>query len=80
MPTWAVVILIAAALAAVYMYMKHKKHTGAPVMGKKPGSKKSRWRRAIGSASKMAGAAGVAIPGAAQLQAASNIASAGGLI
>lgn len=75
--TWIVVIVAVVAALAYYFLIHKKKHAGVPVMAKKAAgpSKKSRWRRALGSATKMASVAG--IPGAAQFGA---IAGAGGLV
>ena len=74
--TW-IVVIVAVLAALAYYFLVHKKKHGIPVMAKKAAgpSKKSRWRRALGSATKMASVAG--IPGAAQFGA---IAGAGGIV
>jgi hypothetical protein len=73
------IVIVVIALAAAYYFLVHKKKYGIhPVMASKAAagpSKKSRWRRALGSATKMASVAGV--PGAGQFGA---IAGAGGLL
>jgi len=79
MKTWHIVALIGG-LAAAYYFLVYRKRMRVvhPVMAPKAAagpSRKSRWRRALGSASRMAVAAGV--PGASQ---ATNIAAAGGLL
>jgi hypothetical protein len=55
MPTWLIIVLVVAALGVVIMLLRKKKHhMSAPVaMVKTGGSKKSRWRRALGSGVKL---------------------------
>jgi hypothetical protein len=60
MPTWAIILLVVAALAAAYHFHFRKKHAPLATVAK-GGGKKSRWRRMVGNAVKIAAPA---IPGA----------------
>jgi len=80
MPTWALILLLVAAVGAVFMWMKHRKH---PMQHKAIAAHKSSkhgWRHRLGGIAKLA----ENVPGAGayvkQAEQAASLASAAGVV